>query len=111
MRYTQFRRQGEPVCGKIAELLENYVTPSAATSEKITMSAMLRRTLAGTALLFRHDPVMRACGAAFHAAEPRFLPHSRRCAMGMKRLERLQSPRLALLAFLLGPDDRLPVGS
>src|SRR5258708_13392704 len=109
MRYTQVRRQGKPVCGKIAELLENYVTPSAATSEKITMSAMLRRTLAGTALLFRRDPVMRARGAAFQAAEPRVLPHNRRCPMGMKRLDRLQSPRLALLPPLLGPYDRLPV--
>jgi len=27
----------------------------------------------------------------------------------MKRLDRLQSPRLALLALLLGPYDRLPV--
>src|SRR5439155_18683669 len=27
----------------------------------------------------------------------------------MKRLDRLQPPRLALLALLLGPDDRLPV--
>src|SRR6476620_10299821 len=30
--------------------------------------------------------------------------------MGMKRLDRLQSPGLALLALFLGPDDRLPVG-
>src|SRR6202022_4921944 len=30
--------------------------------------------------------------------------------MGMKRLDRLQSPRLAFLALLLGPHDRLPVG-
>ena len=29
--------------------------------------------------------------------------------MGMKRLDGLQPPRLALLAFLLGPHDRLPV--
>ena len=29
--------------------------------------------------------------------------------MGMKRLDRLQPPRLALLAFLLGPHDRFPV--
>src|SRR5229473_4107785 len=28
----------------------------------------------------------------------------------MKRLDRLQPPRLALLALFLGPDDRLPVG-
>src|ERR1700730_14828028 len=28
----------------------------------------------------------------------------------MKRLDRLQPPRLALLALLLGPHDRLPVG-
>src|SRR5436305_2074870 len=27
----------------------------------------------------------------------------------MKRLDRLQSPRLALLALFFGPDDRLPV--
>src|ERR1700730_8018591 len=33
----------------------------------------------------------------------------RRRAMGMKRLDRLPPPRLALLAFLLGPHDRLPV--
>src|SRR5258708_13366754 len=90
-------------------MVENYVTPAVGTSEKITMSAMLRRTLAGTALLFRRDPVMRARGAAFQAAEPRVLPHNRRCPMGMKRLDRLQSPRLALLALLLGPYDRLPV--
>src|SRR5258708_15068493 len=109
MRYTQFRRQGKPVCGKIAELLENYVKRCAETSEKIIMSAMLRRTLAGTALLFRRDPVMRDRGAAFQAAEPRVLPHNRRCPMGMKRLDRLQSPRLPFLAFLLGPYDRLPV--
>ena len=30
--------------------------------------------------------------------------------MGMKRLDRLQPPRLALLALFLGPHDRLPVG-
>src|SRR4051794_39021302 len=29
--------------------------------------------------------------------------------MGMERLDRLQSPGLALLALFLGPDDRLPV--
>ena len=29
--------------------------------------------------------------------------------MGMKQLDRLQPPRLALLALFLGPDDRLPV--
>ena len=29
--------------------------------------------------------------------------------MGMKRLDRLQPPRLPLLALLLGPHDRLPV--
>src|SRR6516165_3821594 len=29
--------------------------------------------------------------------------------MGMKRLDRLEAPSLAFLAFLLGPDDRLPV--
>ena len=34
----------------------------------------------------------------------------RRRAMGMKRLDRLQPPRLPLLALFLGPDDRLPVG-
>src|SRR5690349_4267810 len=28
----------------------------------------------------------------------------------MERLDRLQSPCLALLALFLGPDDRLPVG-
>src|SRR5216110_287165 len=28
----------------------------------------------------------------------------------MERLDRLQPPGLALLALLLGPDDRLPVG-
>src|ERR1700726_738913 len=33
----------------------------------------------------------------------------RRGAMGMKRLDGLQPPRLTLLAFLLGPHDRLPV--
>src|SRR5215510_12079290 len=38
------------------------------------------------------------------------LVHHRRRAMRMKRLDRLQSPRLALLALFLGPDDRLPVG-
>src|SRR5882762_11412857 len=35
---------------------------------------------------------------------------NRRGPMGMKRLDRLQPPRLALLALFLGPDDRLPVG-
>ena len=30
--------------------------------------------------------------------------------MGMKRLDRLQPPCLALLALFFGPDDRLPVG-
>ena len=30
--------------------------------------------------------------------------------MGMKRLDGLQSPRLALLALFFGPHDRLPVG-
>src|SRR5258708_9386166 len=97
MRYTQFRRQGKPVCGKIAELLENYGTPSAATSGKITMSAMLRRTLAGTALLFRHNPVIRACGAAFEAAAPRVLPHCRPGPMVLKRLGRRHSPPRSLL--------------
>src|SRR3954465_2873001 len=29
----------------------------------------------------------------------------------MERLDRLQPPRLPLLALLFGPDDRLPVGS
>src|ERR1700687_1190840 len=33
----------------------------------------------------------------------------RRRAVGMKRLDRLQPPRLSLLALFLGPDDRLPV--
>jgi len=37
------------------------------------------------------------------------LSHRRR-AVGMERLDRLQPPRLALLALFLGPDDRLPVG-
>src|SRR5882672_9243654 len=36
-------------------------------------------------------------------------PLHRRRAVGMKRLDRLQPPRLALPALLLGPDDRLPV--
>src|SRR5258705_7399920 len=35
---------------------------------------------------------------------------NRRGPMGMKRLDRLQPPRLALLALFLGPHDRLPVG-
>src|SRR6266576_2419666 len=35
---------------------------------------------------------------------------NRRCAVGMKRLDRLQPPRLALLALFFGPHDRLPVG-
>src|SRR6185369_13472214 len=34
----------------------------------------------------------------------------RRRAVGVERLDRLQAPGLALLAFLLGPHDRLPVG-
>src|SRR5258708_14949765 len=34
---------------------------------------------------------------------------NRRRAVDMKRLDRLQSPRLALLALLFGPYDRLPV--
>src|SRR3984885_9988588 len=33
----------------------------------------------------------------------------RRRAVGVKGLDRLQPPRLPLLALLLGPDDRLPV--
>jgi len=36
------------------------------------------------------------------------LPNRRR-AVGMKRLDRLQPPGLALLALFLGPDDRFPV--
>src|ERR1700761_525144 len=34
---------------------------------------------------------------------------SRRGAVGMKGLDGLEPPGLALLAFFLGPDDRLPV--
>src|SRR5262245_28208625 len=34
----------------------------------------------------------------------------RRRAVGVERLDCLQPPGLALLALLLGPDDRLPVG-
>src|SRR5260370_34664722 len=34
----------------------------------------------------------------------------RRRAVGVEGLDRLQAPGLALLALLLGPDDRLPVG-
>jgi hypothetical protein len=37
-------------------------------------------------------------------------PSHRRRAVGMKRLDRLQPPGLALLALFLGPHDRLPVG-
>src|SRR5580704_9973246 len=33
----------------------------------------------------------------------------RRRAVGVKGLDRLQPPRLTLLALFLGPDDRLPV--
>src|ERR1700753_1789118 len=38
------------------------------------------------------------------------LARTRRRPVGVKRLDRLQAPGLALLALLLGPDDRLPVG-
>src|SRR5882724_8084623 len=41
------------------------------------------------------------------SARPR--PSHRPCPMRVKRLDRLQPPGLALLAFFLGPDDRLPV--
>jgi len=34
----------------------------------------------------------------------------RRRAVGVERLDRLEAPGLALLALLLGPHDRLPVG-
>src|SRR5260370_29201582 len=34
---------------------------------------------------------------------------NRRRAVGVERLDRLQPPRLALLALFLGPHDRLPV--
>src|SRR6185295_4554113 len=48
------------------------------------------------------------------SARPRYVrlapaPSHRRRTVGMKRLDRLQPPRLALLALLLGPHDRLPV--
>src|SRR6185437_13145851 len=40
---------------------------------------------------------------------PASRPDDRRRAVGVKRLDRLQPPCLPLLAFLLGPDDRLPI--
>src|SRR5271156_2222108 len=38
-----------------------------------------------------------------------FLRLDRRSAVGVEGLDRFQAPGLALLALLLGPDDRLPV--
>src|SRR5215813_1500970 len=38
------------------------------------------------------------------------LKHNRRRAVGVEGLDGLQSPRLALLALIFGPDDGLPVG-
>src|ERR1700760_622230 len=37
------------------------------------------------------------------------MPFNWRRAVGVKGCDGLQSPRLPFLAFLLGPDDRLPV--
>src|SRR6185436_16801590 len=42
--------------------------------------------------------------------DPRLRRSHRRRPMGMERLDCLQPPGLALLALLLGPDDRLPIG-
>src|SRR5580704_15045623 len=48
-------------------------------------------------------------GSGSNARSPRSAGN-RRCAVGVEGLDRLQPPGLALLALLLGPDDRLPVG-
>src|SRR5260221_9015564 len=47
----------------------------------------------------------------FRLSQAASFAFDRRRAVGMKRLGRLQSPRLPFLALLLGPDDWLPVGS
>src|SRR5258708_7479432 len=52
--------------------------------------------------------VRHALGALSVSLDRPSLPH-RRCPVGVKRLDGLQPPRLALLALFLGPDDRLPV--
>src|ERR1700690_4060081 len=53
-----------------------------------------------------HSSTMRIvrCCSASRTSSP-----NRRRPAGMKRIDRLQPPRLAFVAPLLGPHDRLPV--
>src|SRR5690349_3732747 len=52
--------------------------------------------------------VVHACDAPLVVLAP-VLVRQRRRAVGVEALDRPQAPGLALLALLLGPDDRLPV--
>src|SRR6202790_4508913 len=55
------------------------------------------------------DPATIAGDGGLRKPQQGSAGHDWRCAMGVKGLDRLQPPRLSLLAFLFGPDDRLPV--
>src|SRR5215475_3510389 len=65
-------------------------SPTVISAEPFMPTFSLERSTAGTA-----SPMRRG---------------DRRRAVGVERLDRLEAPGVALLALLLGPHDRLPVG-